>query len=94
MDKYILTIKENTLSAFNTIDLSDKDYIEFMASCAVNYAQGLTYDGVNIHIEYTTDYEYDFKSDPLPYETVYKAKSILDSHFKDYVTVNIIKQPF
>jgi hypothetical protein len=94
MSKYILTIKENTLSAFKTIDLTDKEYIDYMESCAVDYAQGLTYDGVNIHIEYTTDHNYDFKSDPLPYETVIKAKNSLESYFKDYITINIVKQPF
>lgn len=94
MDKYILTIKENTLTPFKTIDLSDKDYINYMDSCAVDYAQGLTYEGFNIYIEYTRNCEYHFKSNLMEYETVDKAKKSLESYFKDYITVNIIKQPF
>lgn len=91
MEKYLLTIKENTLEAYK--HLSDKEYVEFMESAAVNYAQGLTYDGVNIHIEMSLEYNYDFISEPTTYENVKKAKESLEAYFKDYITVSIIKQP-
>jgi hypothetical protein len=90
--KYLLTIREKTLETYK--DLSDKEYILLMESMAVNYAEGLIHEGINLHIEVSYDYYIDFISDPATYETVKKAQESLETYFKEYITVNIIEQPF
>jgi len=92
MTKYLLTIKENTLETYKS--LNDKEYIAFMEDMAINYAEGLSYEGINLHIEVSYDNYIDFTSEPATYETIIKAKETLEAYFSDYITINIIKQPF
>jgi hypothetical protein len=91
MEKYLLTIKENTLETYK--HLTDKEYMDVMEDMAINYAEGLSYENINLHIEVSYDNHIDFISESTTYETVKKAKETLESYFKDYITVSIIKQP-
>jgi hypothetical protein len=92
MEKYLLTIKENTLETYK--HLTDKEYMDVMEDMAINYAEGLSYENINLHIEVSYDNHIDFISESTTYETVKKAKEILEAYFKNYITVSIIKQPF
>jgi hypothetical protein len=91
MEKYLLTIKENTLETYK--HLTDKEYMDVMEDMAINYAEGLSYENINLHIQVSYDNHIDFISESTTYETVKKAKETLESYFKDYITVSIIKQP-
>jgi hypothetical protein len=92
MTKYLLTIKENTLETYK--HLSDKEYISLMEDMAINYAEGLLHENINLHIEVSYDNHIDFISESTTYKTVKKAKETLEAYFNDYITVSIIKQPF